>query len=90
MYYPDHLYEPNPDRHLEQPLRINRLKKNVQLTLVWQDLKGVYHTELFRGKTALGTEGLSYVHESDSPEKDLRAFLQHCPIHDIHVELYDY
>jgi len=86
--YPYILYEPNPDH--SHPLRINRLQKKVELVLEWQDLDGKYHKELFRTISGHSLDGLSYIHEGEFPEDELRKFLQHCPLHDIKIYIRDY
>ena len=88
MYFPEILYEPNPDH--SHPLRINKLKKDVELVLEWQDLNGKYHKELFRRTTGHDIERLSYIHESSCPEQALREFLRHCPLHDIKISIHDF
>jgi hypothetical protein len=85
MHHPHILYEPNPDH--SHPLRINRLQRKVELVVVWQDLDGTYHTELFTSNTANDSPN---AHVFPSPEQGLRAFLQHCPLHDIKISLRDY
>lgn len=87
--YPERLYEDNPNKG--NPLRINRLKSNVSLKLLWQDLNGKWHNDWFIPNTEHYKANYSNMmdfHLCNFPEDGLRDFLQHVPLHNMQVEVW--
>lgn len=85
------IYEDNPKKNIELPLRINRLKSRVSLKIVWQDLNLKFHTDYFIPKTQNNVNEYQFLpdfHIWDFPEDGVRKFLQHCPIHYIEVSIW--
>ena len=91
MRNPSIIYESNPNRVTERPLRINILKKNISLKVVFQSVDGKYVTNWFVPNTPENSEQFFTVpdfHVCENVEESVRKFLQHIPIHDTWIEVW--
>jgi len=83
------LYEDNPNK--STPLRINRLKSEISLKVIWQSVDGRWKTDWFVPNTKHYIDNyhsISDFHICEFPEESVREFLQHCPIHNTQIEVW--
>ena len=65
--------------------------QNAEITYVveWYDMDGRFHTDIIPShKSGYRSYDVSYVHKWNDPDKGLREFLSHLPLHNVVISSY--
>lgn len=66
------------------------LKKNIGYVIEWYSIDGKFFKEWFvHPNCSKALLNVSYVHTWDNPEKGLRQYLTHLPLHNVKIDIYE-